>query len=401
MSGGQSSWVGTVRIPILNGVDIRDWSQYHIFNVNPKDQIVTWQDGQGPPGKSSPNLDATFVQGQVVAYEYTYEVYGSMTTNAYRDSWMNTYLTASQNLPGDDSYTIVTQNIKDIWQYGPSPETQVSVNGHGYPIRISYNFYSSNYIGGYYPTNMRWTMNVTIRVSSTCDQSNIHSQACIDICNLNPNLPACNFAYSQYCLKGPVANFVDPVCIGYYERYITANNSTADIDNQAINYCKRYTGFEDLLESSSNHPDAERTRDIKICACYLSAQDVPDPGATILYTRYRKSLEEQIPSIKVSSIKDKCLVPECASAAFLPADIPANHGGCPVPKCIESVTINNDGTIKHLNISQSCNTDPGDDNTLIFVFLFIITILVIAIIVYLAYAPTKLPKYYPPRYYSR
>ena len=361
-----------------------------MIQLDPTTPVVWGATGQ-PPGASSPTLGATYPSGYAFSYQYSYEVNGYMYTDPYRDTWFNTYLQTDQQ---NSVYTFVPQNVKDYWTYGTPGVPQIAVNGRGLPKAITYNWFSTNWTAGHYPDPFVWAINITINVSNECTQDNIHSQTCIDICNLNPTSQTCYFAYSQYCLKEAASQFGDPVCVDYFTRYVAANNSNADIDNQAIAYCKKYTGFEDLLESSSAHPDAQRVKDVPVCACYLSSQTQTDPTATVLYDAYRADLEKSIPVYADASIKTKCLVPACASASILPSNIPAKSGGCPVPKCINSVVINNDGTIDKIDVAQGCGGDGNEDYLLIAIFVALIVLILIIACLYFSTAPAK-PQQWP------
>jgi len=372
------SWTGIANpIVLLQNADIPNYSTTKTIFINPGSVGVTWSNGTGPPGVSSLNLNATFTQGYKVGYMYAYTVTGSMHADPNCDVWMNTEMT---NTTSQTFYTFVPQPTKDVWSWGPDPGSRLQVNGSGIPEAVAYNFFTNNWSSGWYPNNMTWIMYVTILVAQDCTQENIHSQLCIDICSVNPL--SCYQDYSNYCLVGSSPQLgLDPICTDYFETFIAANNSRPEIDRAAINYCKKYGGFADLLQHNDKFPDQERARDLPICACFLSASDVPDPNATVLYDRYRDELAKRIPSYASNTIKEKCLVPECASASFLPSDIPAKNGGCPVPKCINSVVINNDGTIGNLDISESCGNEIGIE----FAALVIVVLLVIVIVILALY----------------
>lgn len=381
-----TTWIGTsAPINLLDGADIKQYTTLRTIQIKPATVAVTWNgDGRGPPGASCPCLSSTFTEGYKVAYRYSYTVNGYMYADPGSNVWMNTNLST---LGGAQSYyTFVPQPVKDYWRYGPDPATQIAVNGVGVPNAVTYNFYTDNWTAGHYPSGFTWVMNVQIIVSRDCTGDNLRSQVCIDICQAD--VDQCLQEYSNYCLEGDPKNFGDPICVNYYEEYIASKNSTADIDSQAIKYCagEGYRGFQDLFESSDKFPDQKREADIPVCACYLSAGP-DDPNATKLYDTYARELEKRIPSITGAGVKEKCLVPQCVGAKILPANIPAKNGGCPVPKCINSVVINNDGTINKLNISASCGGVTAAEAVVI-AFLVIIVVLVL-IAVYFHYAPAR------------
>lgn len=380
-----TAWIGTAApIVLLNGVDIPQYNAFRTIPINPASVAVTWNgDGRGPPGASCLCLASTFTQGYKVAYKYSYTVNGRMYADPGSNVWMNTNLNAVGST--QSYYTFVPQTVKDYWQYGPDPATQIAVNGQGIPNGITYNFYTNNWTAGHYPTGFTWIMNVTIMVSQNCTQDNLHSQLCLDICQADVN--QCVQEYGNYCLSNNAANLGDPICGDYYTEYIAANNSTGEIDQGYIHYCSPYRGFADLFESNTLFSDERRAKDIPLCACYLTAKDVSDPSATVLYDRYRTDLERRVPSIASSGIKEKCLVSQCAGAHILPADIPAKSGGCPVPKCFNTVVINNDGTIKSINVDQNCGGITAAEAFVIaFLVVFIVLIL---IVVYFRYAPSR------------
>lgn len=385
-----TSWIGVADpIVLLQNADIPFYSTPKTVFLKPGNVGVTWSNGTGPPGVSSLNLDATFTQGYKVGYVYSYTVTGGMYTDPRCDTWMNTDLT---NTVGETAYTFVPQTTKDTWSWGPDPSTRIAVNGSGVPEAVAYNFWTNNWSSGHYPTNMTWIMYTTIMVAQDCTQDNIHSQVCIDICDVNPN--SCFQEYSNYCLVGdsPQLGF-DPICTDYFETFIAANNSRPEIDRAAISFCKKYGGFADLFYTNNKFSNQERAKDLPVCACFLSASDVPDPNATVLYDRYRADLAKRIPAYASNTIKEKCLVPECASAKFLPSDIPAKNGGCPVPTCINSVVINNNGTINNLTPNLSCGSELGPD-FVIFVVVMLIIIVVVLLAMYFSETEARPQKTY-------
>jgi len=391
MATPPTTWSGTARVPLLTNANIPGYANTHVIPINPATP-VTWTNGISPPGGSTPNLGATYPSGYAISYLCTYEVSGYMYCDPDRDSWMNVYTNTSEQTA---MYTFVPQPIKNYWNYGPDPSTQLVANSQGLPKNVSYNFFTSDWTAGHYPMNFTWVMNVAISVSSECTQDNIHSQVCQNICNINPSSQQCYFAYQGYCLNPDAPeNLADPICTSYLSRYIATNNSNGNIDAQAIRYCKKYTGFADLFQSNANHTDLERAVDTPICSCFLSAP-ADDPNATELYDVYQENLAKVIPQYGAVGIKNKCLVPQCASASFLPSNIPARTGGCPVPKCINTVVINNDGTINSI-VTQSCGADPTTDYIVLIVVMVILVILAIVGIAYYFYTtPSKPRKYYP------
>jgi hypothetical protein len=108
------------------------------------------------------------------------------------------------------------------------------------------------------------------------------------MCQADPRL--CYVDYDQYCLKGDPSLIATPVCKGYLSELIDITGSTPDIDPVI------------------SIPDEERQADITICACHLTAKDVPDPQRTVLYDRYFDNLVAKFPAFAAygASIQKKC-----------------------------------------------------------------------------------------------
>ena len=379
-----TSWAGTATIPLLSGVDITQFATLRTIQLNPDKVDVKWNgDGRGPPGAVSQTLASTFTQGYKVAYSCSYRVTGYMYADPGRDAWMNTTLLTSVS-----SYqTFVPQPTKNYWTYGPDPITQIAVNCQGIPTAITYNFYSNDWTVGHYPSGFTWVMYITVLVAQDCTQSNLKSQLCVDICSAD--IDQCTQEYANYCLGNNAVNLGDPICTNYYTEYVTAKNSTPEIDRAFIQYCSPYEGFEDLFEGGGKGgiTGTRRLKDIQLCACYLTAKDTPDPDATVLYDRYRADLTKKLPSLDTSGIKTQCLVSKCACAKIVPSDISAKTGGCKVPACINDVVINNNGTIKDLNITGSCG---GSGNVLyVIAFLLVLLIVIVLVVLYFSTEPSR------------
>lgn len=388
MSTQPVKFVATASFSVLNNADLppNSWISVEV----PADTIpIEWQ-GAAPDGRSGDVLAATFTQGYQVSYEVRY----------YLGGWI--YLDAGNSAQfierTVDWFTGVEAPPNTLnpskgagqwyyWKFGTadgSPQYTVPVGVVPRSIRYSVQRSGINYAAH----QMYWQIHYTITVIRDCTIGNITNQICQDLC-LASLSESCYVNYNTYCLQGDPKKIAEPVCKDFFTKWIAVKGSDNNIDNQARRYCSaKYDGFSDLFYGKSGIPNAERLKDVPICACNLEAKPGPDPEGTVLYNNFFNALAAQYPGFGVfgASIQQKCLVPQCASAAFKPAGV--GPGGCSVPQCIDLVTVTNNGTINGnvtIDSSTSCQQTAEGKGGLTIATVVIIVLVVLVIIFAIAY----------------
>jgi hypothetical protein len=385
------TWVGQASISIINSPGELEINVPYVLNKDFSSLGITWKNNQKPPGTFSDTLGTTFIEGYKVYYTVFYELLATI----YWDSGDTYFQVTTVSYP--DKKTVVPDvilrpNVKDgvftyRWAYGTEGNPSIpfyEVPNPVIPTRITYVFGKTGSI--HYPYNVTWNIHFFVNVVRNCDMDNITSPVCVATCQADPKL--CSADYNEYCLKGDPNKLATDVCKGYYSEYISIYGSTADIDSQARKYCAKYDGFEDLFTPSSKRNEDERLKDITICACHLTAKDVPDPDGTVLYNRYFDNLKAKFPAFSTyaTSTQQRCLLPQCASSNFRPVGVPAS--GCTVPQCVNLISIDNNGTINgNIKTTASCqsqfggNGDAPTDSSFTIIVIIIVVILIIFILV--------------------
>lgn len=404
MSTQPVRWTGTASIPVLNNATLpyNEWIQK---DIDPTKIAVSWNNGSAPDGRLNDTLASTYPDGYQVSYTvqyavagYTYVDIGSAHLEVRTVDYKTGQFTTSDVLPPSKG-----AGLYYYWTYGTvDNSTPYTVPVGVVPKNILYNLQRSN--GNHNGYEMYWNIYYTVNVVRDCTVSNITSQICQDLCVANPD-QACYINYRQHCLDGEPDVLASDVCTNFYGKWISINGSDGFISGQARRYCsKKYNGFADLLEYNPKIPDAERLKDIQICACNLQAKPIAsDPIGTVLYNNYFNALVAKFPGFGLygSSIEQKCLLPQCASAAFKPDGV-GTH--CTVPQCINLISITNNGEINgNVVATASCEQTASGENGLSFLtiaVLFFAVILVIFIVIYFFTTPglhrlTKSERYEP------
>ncbi|CAH6419539.1 Hypothetical protein POVR2_LOCUS43, partial [uncultured virus] len=374
--------VGTAAVTVLNNAElsVNEWIS---VDMKPEQIKVTWQ-GVAPTVRSSDFLDAEFAQGYQVSYQVDYYLGGYI----YVDSGSAQFVEHTTDVAGNlqPANTLTPSKGAGFWYYWTygtadgAPRYTVPVGV--VPRTIRYSVQRSGV--KYTPHEMTWNIAYTITVVQDCTSGNVPAQICQDLC-LGSLSPECYANYNQYCLQGDPARIAEQPCRDFFTKWIAVKGSDEQIDRQARAYCgKKYRGFADLRETNPRIPDAERLADIPICACNLVAPPpAADPVGTVLYANYFNSLAAQYPGFGVygASIQQKCLIPECASAAFKPAGV--SPGGCSVPQCIDLVTVNNNGTINgNVTITQSVSCEETANGSNLTIATVVIIVLAVLLVVY-------------------
>ena len=381
-TGAQSFWKGSASVQILSNAIFH---KYKKTFVDVKDVMIDWGGGGPPPGATNSTLTATYAQGLQVGYKTRYELTGAMHTDAGQSSFFNV---SNVNAFTGDTYPDINirQDPRWYWEYGPRQESFYVVNQPSVAGSFYYWASSSERVP-YRAYNMNWTIHYDIIVARSCTVANIGSQTCVDLCLNNPD--TCSDTYSTYCLdpKHPERIGTD-VCKDYYSNVIDIKGSNNLIDRQVVRYCAtKYHGFTDLDPDNpdSTIPREQRLYDLTICACNLTEDVTVDPDAEVLYNRYFNDLVKQVPAYSALGEQKKCLYNPCASSEFRPLPIPI--GGCKTPKCVNNVTVINDGRIEgNVTISTTCGTDTYGIIALVICIILIIIALIVFYF-YLSQAP--------------
>jgi hypothetical protein len=385
------TWVGQASLSIINSPDQLEINVPYVLNKDFSSLGITWNNNQKPPGTFSDTLGTTFVEGYKVYYTVFYELLATI----YWDTGDTYFRVTTVSYP--DKKTVVPDvilrpNVKTgaftyQWAYGTDGSPSIpfyEVPNPVIPTRITYMFGKTGV--GYRPYNVTWNIHFFVNVVRNCDRNNITAPICMIMCQADPKL--CSVDYDEYCLREDPNRLASDVCKGYYSEYIGIYASTPDIDAQARKYCAKYDGFADLFTPSPKRNEEERLKDITICACHLSAKDVPDPDATVLYDRYFNNLVAKFPAFGVygASIQKRCLLPQCASSNFRPVGVPPS--GCTVPQCVNLISIDNNGTINgDIKTTATCqsqfagNGDAPTDSSFTIIVIIIVVILLIFILV--------------------
>ncbi|CAK7994510.1 Hypothetical protein POVR1_LOCUS34 [uncultured virus] len=235
--------------------------------------------------------------------------------------------------------------------------------------------------------NYTLTVLLRIYVTNNCQGNNLQVPVCTEFCAVE--LDKCLPRYIEYCFTPtPIIGRVQ-ACRDFFATYIPAKGSPAILDNALVSYCRKYRGFADLFDADSTvGTPAERAVDLNLCACHLSSHEVPDPDATVLYRNFQASLAAQIPYFNNLSFIPQCLVPECAGSPFKPTVVP--NTGCPLPTCINIVSVDNNGTINgNVNVdidTPGCaNVNNGGTTTYTWTYLLAIAIIIIIVILAILY----------------
>jgi hypothetical protein len=177
---------------------------------------------------------------------------------------------------------------------------------------------------------------LNIRLVIPCDEINLETSFCTSICKPTAgnfkNANACLDDYLSFCfsegLTGDAIIWNNNSCQTYFEDYIQEINPTSEIDEKLTEFCSVKVPGVDDFNSLTN------INQKNLCGCHL------DPK---IYENIRKDLQNEFPGSILAGEIAQCLFPGCTDSPFKAV---VTGKTCPVPKCINIASINNNGTIK-------------------------------------------------------
>jgi len=197
---------------------------------------------------------------------------------------------------------------------------------------------SKNVCAYYGVGEWNYTVNVTMEIDmrNYCKGVNLESSTCINYC-VEPNAKSdCYTSALEYCFtkKGNSYPILDKngQCQSIISSYVKSKDNTniGNYTNKLRKFCK------DEGITPENYLTEDAYRDL--CACHM---DYDEP----IYDLYYQSLLKQIPQLSLTDTGAKqCLFPYCNNSKFRSEDM-RGFGVCPSVKCIQSIKIDNQGTI--------------------------------------------------------
>lgn len=192
---------------------------------------------------------------------------------------------------------------------------------------------------------------LTIEVTF-CTGERVEQPRCVNYCLVAENLTSCFPQYWSFCLNTTNSNgdpniVTSTGCQDFFQKYIAEKGPDKRIDDVLQNYCKKYAGFEDLLNSRNQ-------TDIELCACNLEPQ---------LYDELRTSLINLFPGYASVSEDSRCLFPQCVDSPYKNTNTTAI---CQIPNCLNIASITNSGQVGGITIIQGatgCGNITGQGGT--------------------------------------
>ena len=193
---------------------------------------------------------------------------------------------------------------------------------------------------------------IVIDMKKYCKNINLESAICTRFCSYDENSTDCYNSFLNYCFtrlkdgKFPITNR-DSQCFQFLSAYAgNQNTNITELDNKIKTLCKE-SSIDPSNYVNLNLPVSEQTVFTDLCACHFEDQ---------IYDRYYQSLLEQIPNLSISGQGTRrCVFPYCNVSPFKSSEMKGT-GTCPSIQCLQSIRLNNNGTINgDINAQTNAN----------------------------------------------